>query len=90
MAGSGHPGQFQDDPLQVNRIHRLAKFITTEQVDVRPSHRGYPCQHGGSVLVARLFPAGQQARNEAGVVIDDAVGEQPAAFVPYGCFCTNG
>jgi hypothetical protein len=60
----------------------LGELKPSVEVDVLPSHRGDLLDQLATLDIATHFSIGQQAREEGGIVVDDAVGDQAAALIP--------
>lgn len=63
-------------------LWRFPELVAAREVDVLPGHGRYLLEAGDGQAVALLFAALDQLRDEAGVVVDDAVGDESAAFAP--------
>ena len=58
------------------------ELIAAREVDVLPSYGRYLLEADDRLVAALVFAALDKLRDEAGIVVDDAVGDKPAPLAP--------
>ena len=69
-----------DDRLDIEWVRLLLKLVASLKIDVLPGNRGnfFGCRR--TLCIPGSFLVFQEPREDRGVVKDDAVGDQAAAF----------
>ena len=75
-------GQGTDDGIDIQAVRWFQELEPTVKINVLPGDGGNPFRGLGASGVAGSFLVLQEPRQDGGVVKDDAVGDQAAAFRP--------